>query len=162
MNVISVLSLIPEKELPTIWNDQTISYDKTHKIFNYWNILKVLDPIHINFFTFTGICCRLIVSLQMCVYLLRSDQIPLNSVHFKGNIKYLVNLVFPSWTLKGYSHFASQTTLLLPLNLTAVDSAPKRGGRVCSWKNSTRLIPSTVYPLPSIQMYSEIPEPSYF
>jgi hypothetical protein len=37
------------------------------------------------------------------------------------------------------------------------------GGRVFSWKNDARLIPSTVYiPLLSIQMYSEIPEPSYF
>jgi hypothetical protein len=37
------------------------------------------------------------------------------------------------------------------------------GGRVFIWKISARPIPSTVYiPLPSIQMYSEIPEASYF
>jgi hypothetical protein len=33
-----------------------------------------------------------------------------------------------SWTLKGYSHSTSQTTLLSPLNLTVVESAPRQEG----------------------------------
>jgi hypothetical protein len=65
-----------------------------------------------------------------------------------------------AWILKSYSHFASWTTLLSPLNFTAVASAPRREG--VQLKEQHQADSSTVYiPLPSIQMYSEIPEPSY-
>jgi hypothetical protein len=66
--------------------------------------------------------------------------------------------------IKHYSHSTIQSTLISPLNLTVVWSAPRREG--VQLKEQPGWFHRSCLPLPSTafhtNLYSEIPEPSYF